>query len=292
MIDIHSLNYFKKAAELQHITQAAETLHVAQPAISRTISQLERDLGYPLFDRKGKSITLNSYGRIVLKYTNRIFQNLEDMSRELADTQTGTNQTVTLSLYAASKLFPELVMAFKKEHPSIRLKVIQQNLENPSGSECDLTLFSSYLPVEDSNAQTLFVEDIYLALPETNPLSRREALDLNEVAGEEFICLQKGKSLRKITDMYCQIAGFEPSVILESDSPETVRELVRAGIGISFVPSVTWRGMETEHIVLVPISFPRCRRYINLSWRNDGYFSPAAQFRDFVEEYFLPYRKM
>lgn len=171
--------------------------------------------------------------------------------------------------------------------------MIQQNLENPSGSECDLTLFSSYLPVEDSNAQTLFVEDIYLALPETNPLSRREALDLNEVAGEEFICLQKGKSLRKITDMYCQIAGFEPSVILESDSPETVRELVRAGIGISFVPSVTWRGMETEHIVLVPISFPRCRRYINLSWRNDGYFSPAAaQFRDFVEEYFLPYRKM
>lgn len=120
MIDIHSLNYFKKAAELQHITQAAETLHVAQPAISRTISQLERDLGYPLFDRKGKSITLNSYGRIVLKYTNRIFQNLEDMSRELADTQTGTNQTVTLSLYAASKLFPELVMPSKKStRPSV-----------------------------------------------------------------------------------------------------------------------------------------------------------------------------
>ncbi|WP_303620363.1 LysR family transcriptional regulator substrate-binding protein, partial [Hungatella hathewayi] len=87
-------------------------------------------------------------------------------------------------------------------------------------------------------------------------------------------------------------AGFEPSVVLESDSPETVRELIRAGIGISFIPSITWQGMDTKNIALVPISFPQCRRYINLSWRSQGYLSPAAiLFRDFVQDYFRAFQK-
>ena len=71
------------------------------------------------------------------------------------------------------------------------------------------------------------------------------------------------------------------------DSPETVRELIRAGIGISFIPILTWQDMEDEHIALVPISTPHCRRYINLSWRESSYLSPAAiLFRDYLIKHF------
>lgn len=291
-MDFHSLKYFKKVAELQHITRASEELHVAQPSLSRTISRLERELGVQLFERSGKNIALNLYGEIVLKHANRIFQELKDMEQELSETAADSSQSVSLSLYSASKLLPGLVMAFKQAHPSIRLQIIQENLHKNSSEECDLTLYSSMQPNGNDNSVTLFAEDILLALPESNPLAHRSSLNLSEVADEEFICLQRGKSLRTITDMYCKIAGFEPSVVLESDSPETVRELIRAGIGISFIPSITWQGMETENLILVPISSPQCKRYINLSWRNQGYFSPAAAlFRDFVQEYFRPYKK-
>lgn len=287
-MDIHSLTYFKKVAELQHITQASEELHIAQPSLSRTISRLEEELGVRLFDRTGKNIVLNHYGEILLRHTNRILQELKDIEEELADTSSLEKRTVTLSLYAASKLFPQLVMAFKKEYPSIRLQIVQENLNKDHSDGCDLVLYSSMMPSSNSdNSVTLIKEDILLALPESNPLAHRDKLDLREMANEEFICLQTGKSLRTITDTYCQIAGFQPTVILESDSPETVRELIRAGIGISFIPSITWAGMGTEHIVLVPISFPQCVRYINLSWRDSGYLSPAAiLFRDFVRDYF------
>lgn len=291
-MDFHSLSYFKKVAELQHITRAAEELHVAQPSLSRTISRLERELGVQLFERSGKNISLNLYGEIVLKHANRIFRELKDIEHELSEASNDDNRTVSLSLYSASKLLPDLVMAFKQAHPSIRLRIIQENINKNAAEECDLTLYSSMQPNESDHTVTLFAEDILLALPDSNPLAHRASLNLSEVAGEEFICLQRGKSLRTITDMYCKIAGFEPSVVLESDSPETVRELIRAGIGISFIPSITWQGMETENLILVPISFPQCKRYINLSWRSQGYFSPAAElFRDFVQEYFRPYQK-
>lgn len=291
-MDIHSLTYFKKVAELQHITRASEELHVAQPSLSRTISRLEKELGVQLFERSGKNIILNSYGGILLKHTNRILQELKDIEQEIGDAAGERSRTVTLSLYAASKLLPELVMAFKHEYPSIRLQIIQEDLTKNQPDGCDLTLFSSMQPCTQDYSVTLIEEEILLALPESNPLSKRENLNLSEVAGEEFICLQQGKSLRTITDTFCKIAGFEPSVVLESDSPETVRELIRAGIGISFIPSITWQGMGTENIVLVPISFPQCRRYINLSWRTQGYLSPAAiLFRDFVQDYFKTFQK-
>lgn len=288
-MELHTLEYFVCAARLQHITRAAAQLHVAQPSLSRTIAGLEAELGVPLFDRTGKNIVLNQYGQVVLHHAQRILQEAQDIRDELADLKDEGRRTVSISLRAASKLLPQVVLGFKREYPSIRLHILQ---DEGGGSElpCDLTLYSSLQPCEGPHQAMLMEEEILLALPETNPLVEQPAVDLRRAAGEEFICLQRGKSLRTITDFYCRMAGFEPTVVMESDSPETVRELIGAGVGISFIPSVTWGGLDTAHIALRPISFPACRRFINLSWR-EGYLSPAAiLFRDYVRRFFAALR--
>ena len=80
-MEITHLRYFKKTAELEHITKAAQELHVAQPSLSRTISMLEDELKVKLFNRKGKSIELNEYGIIVLNHTNRILKEHADQAQ-------------------------------------------------------------------------------------------------------------------------------------------------------------------------------------------------------------------
>lgn len=286
-MEITHLRYFKKTAELEHITKAAQELHVAQPSLSRTISMLEDELKVKLFNRKGKSIELNEYGIIVLNHANRILKELEAIHREIDDARENSVMNVTFSMNAASTLIPRLVRGFKEEHSDIRLHILQEDLVEDSGQSCDLTLFAGSQPVSGPYCTTLIEEEIRLALPVTNPLAHFDSLTLDQVSKEEFICLQKGKNLRSITDAYCKMAGFDPNVVLESDSPETVRELIRAGIGISFIPILTWQDMEDEHIALVPISTPHCRRYINLSWRESSYLSPAAiLFRDYLIKHF------
>ncbi len=287
MIDLHSLIYFKKVAELQHLTRAAEELRVAQPSLSRTIAGLEAELGVKLFDRVGKGIVLNRNGAILLRHTNSVLRELADAQAELADQEAEGNRTVTISLFAASKLLPQLISDFKAEFPSIRLQIIQHDLREQGEGERDIAIFSSVQPAVGENERVLIEEELLLALPEGTPLASQRILPLSDLAEMEFICLHKGKSLRTITDLYCQMAGFSPRVVLECDSPETVRELICAGMGISFVPSITWRGMDTRNIVLRRISSPVCKRCINLSWRKKGYLSPAViLFRDFVQDYF------
>lgn len=286
MVDIHSLRYFKLVAELGHLTRAAGELRVAQPSLSRTIAGLEEALGVKLFDRVGNRIQLNRYGKIVLRHTNNILRELQDIHDELADAQDQGEQTVTISLYAASKLLPQIILSFKEKHPNIRIHIVQQSLIQANQGECDISLFSSISPSAQKNTLPLIEEEIFLAIPKDSPLAQRGELRLQDAADMEFICLHKGKSLRTITDLYCQMAGFTPQVVLECDSPEMVRELILAGVGISFVPSVTWQGMDTRNILLRHIFFPKCSRYLELSWR-EGYLSPSAVlFRDFVRDYF------
>ena len=146
-MEITHLRYFKKTAELEHITKAAQELHVAQPSLSRTISMLEDELKVKLFNRKGKSIELNEYGIIVLNHTNRILKELEAIHREIDDARENSVMNVTFSMNAASTLIPRLVRGFKEEHSDIRLHILQEDLVEDSGQSCDLTLFAGSQPV-------------------------------------------------------------------------------------------------------------------------------------------------
>ncbi len=66
-MDLLQLKYFQVAAQLEHMTRAAERLSIAQPSLSQSIAKLEEELGVPLFDRQGRRIQLNQFGRVFLK---------------------------------------------------------------------------------------------------------------------------------------------------------------------------------------------------------------------------------
>lgn len=84
-MELNQLKCFLEVARLEHITQAADQLHITQPALSKVIARLEDDLGVKLFDREGKNIRLNEYGRVAQNYAQRIMYTIGDMEAELAE---------------------------------------------------------------------------------------------------------------------------------------------------------------------------------------------------------------
>ncbi len=157
-------------------------------------------------------------------------------------------------------------------------------------SDVDLQLYSAIQPVNTENAHTLLEEDILLAVPKTDPRANARTVYLKDFADDPFVLLQMGKSLRTITDVYCHTAGFAPKVSLESDNPQTIRAFIRAGFGISFVPQITWSGMQKENIALIPIASPVCHRCLILSWHPDIENNPGAVLlRDYIIQNFAAY---
>lgn len=294
-ITFTSLSYFQKIAELQHMTKAAAALHVAQPSLSRTIKSLEEELDVPLFDHRGRNIVLTKYGEILLAHVNLIMKEMELAKKELREAEDAEHKTVKLSLYAASKMVPSFLMEFRKKHPDIRLEILLQSLQQDAEvmqKGIDLALRSNIKPLDDGHSVTLFKEEIMLAVPDTDPHANMPSVNLSDFSEASFICLHTGQSLRTVTDFYCRKAGFMPKVALESDSPETVQEFIRTGLGISFVPQITWGGVGGEHVVLVPIASPRCYRYISLTWDKDKELSaPAMELKKYIIDHFADFAK-
>lgn len=285
-MELLHLKYFCKVARLQHMTHAAEELHIAQPALSKSIKMLETELGVSLFDRTGRYITLNEYGRTFLKHVEQALQSLEDATREVHDLATGTVGYIKLAFPVGSHIVPNLITAFREKYPDIHFQLLQHYEENVK-PEFDLCISSLPQNYEHMQSIPLVTEEIFLAVPKGHALADRSSIALSEAAHEHFIGLRHGHSLRETTDDYCHMAGFKPKHIFESDDPATVRGLIRAGQGVAFIPAVSWEGSTGPDISLVPIHTPICQRTIGISWRGDHYLSRAALvFREFTIEFF------
>lgn len=277
-MNINHLRYFKKIAELENMTQASKALNVAQPSLSKTIRTLEEDLHVKLFDRKGKHIVLNQNGRILLKYTNKIINSIEDAKMEIKDSNNIQNNTVTIAVQAASQLLSTILLDLKKHYPTIKLTLIQHANKKHEEVNADLIIYSTKNKVNKPNVITLLEEKILLAVPIDHPFSNRENVLLEELASESFISLQNGMGLREITNYYCQLAGFEPHIILDSDDPATIRGLINVGLGIAFLPAITWQqNIASDKIKLLSISDIDCKRFINISWRQKTYRSKTSK---------------
>ncbi|MDO5564402.1 MAG: LysR family transcriptional regulator [Eubacteriales bacterium] len=289
-MNFNQLNVFLCTAKYEHFTKASNELLISQPSLSRIIKELESELEVPLFTRYKKKITLSEYGKVLLKHTNNIFSELNDIKSEISDMRNDTQKNVSLSLYSASTPFQKLIASFNKKYPNIHLKIIQYGMSEKEEYETDLSLYSTIIPIHKENNIQLLEEEILLALPISMNYKSEKIVDLSDFKNKEFICLQKKKDLREITDYYCALSGFSPNVVLESDSPSTIKQFISLGLGISFVPSITWKDVKDSKIKLLHIQSPKCKRYINLSWKKNSYLSKASLlFKDFVINNFNNY---
>ena len=74
---LKQLEYFYVLAKMEHCTKAAEKLYITQPSLSHAISELEKELKAPLFEKKGRNIYLNEYGRSFLPHVEKALNELE-----------------------------------------------------------------------------------------------------------------------------------------------------------------------------------------------------------------------
>jgi DNA-binding transcriptional LysR family regulator len=290
-VEWQQLEYFQTLARLEHVTRAAEHLSLSQPALSRSIARLEEELGVPLFDRQGRTITLNRYGRLFLQRVNRMLTEFQTGKQELHDLVHPDRGEVALGFLhtLATGLIPDLISAYRSRFPAIRFQLIQNHsyslLEHLHAGELDICLIAeptaTHFPVEWT---PLWSEEIFAVLPLEHPLAGAESIVLNEIAGEPFISLKKGYALRETTDRLFQHIGIIPRMTFEGEEVATVAGFVAAGLGVSLLPDA---GLDRRKVAQIRIREPKCRRVIGMAMMEGRYLSPAAKrFKQFVTDHF------
>ncbi|MFD2613336.1 LysR family transcriptional regulator [Paenibacillus gansuensis] len=287
-MELLQLQYFLRVARMEHVTEAARSLHVTQSSLSKTIQRLEEDLGVPLFDRIGRKLRLNEFGRRFLRRAERALFELEQGKQELSDLSNPEHGTLELAVTTASTL-PQILREFRKKRPYIQFHVQMLSTHEMVNllhrGEVDFCLSSPPVQGEDIECEIVFVDPILVAVPKGHRLADRSSVSLAELRDEWFVGVKKGYGTRDLVDSVCESAGFVPKYVYEGDEPARLSILVEAELGIAFIPSTA--SYSSDHITFLQIENDEFVREIALLSHRSRYISRAAlDFREVVVEYF------
>ena len=278
-MELSHLKYFYETAKLEHVSKAAEELHIVQPALTKSIKALENELGVKLFYKQGRNIKLSEYGKFLYEKLSHILTEIENLPLTVKEKKDAVENTVTVNVLSASTLVTHAVVNFKKTHPDVIFKMIQNEAEPDFNI---LVTTSAMSPVEPTGIakRAVVEEQIFLAVPKSSPLALKDEIDLKEARQENFVNLSGSRLFRAVCDTYCLNAGFRPQTIFESDSPVAVKNLISAGIGVSFWPEFSWGKISAKDVKLLKIKSPSCKREII------AYLSDTGKETNYGEEFF------
>jgi len=289
-LELLQLEYFQAVARSGHVTETAQRLNVTQSSVSRTIQRLEEDLGAPLFDRVGRSVRLNDFGRAFLYRVDRALMELDQGRREIRDLSSVEAGFVKLAVNTAGTL-PAILGLFRQRHPRTQFHVSMVKTSEMvlllKKGEVDLGLSSSPVEEDEIHCQVVLRDRIVVAIPPGHRWAGRSTIPVSELREEKFVGVKTGYGTRDLTDAVCRSEGFLPEYIFEGDEPARIGSLVKAGIGVAFVP-------ETSRDPGEPGAFlgldDRFVREIALLRRKDHFLSKAAaEFQNVVLGFFSSY---
>ena len=291
-MEIQQLQYFKTVAQLQHMTRAAEKLSISQPALSKSISNIEQELGIPLFDRQGRSIFLNRYGQLFLESVEVILAEYEKVMKKFEDiTRPGHGEVSFGFIHTLGmEVVPELMAVVQKKYPNMEFSLTQATslnlLKRLEEGAIDLCLSQEVeSKIIDIEWIELWSEELYVIVPTNHPLASKETIALHEIKGEPFISIKKGNSLRHFIDKRLKEAGITAKTTFAGEEMHTVAGFVGAGLGVSIIPNI--KGLENFNIKKISVSTPRCVRNIGVAWAKNRFLSPTAnEFKEFLIDYF------
>ncbi|MBY0220572.1 LysR family transcriptional regulator [Paenibacillus illinoisensis] len=289
-MEFRQLQYTLQIAAERNFSRAAEKLHIAQPSLSQQLSKLEKELGVLLFQRNTSTVELTHAGVTFVEQAQKIVNAVELLRQEMSDiSQLRKGKVVVGSMpITGSHLLPHVLPAYQQAYPDIEVTLLEDaglTLEKLTASgKADLSLLS--LPLQEPSLSYVAIgeERIDLAVPPQHPLAVRGNPDhpipvhMEELRDESFVVLKKGQGFRKLTFDLCQQAGFDPSVVFESNNIETVQSLVATGMGITLVPRFIARAPRSEFVpVYVPLAEPVPSRTLVVAYRQGRVLSKAAE---------------
>ncbi|MFJ3950358.1 LysR family transcriptional regulator [Streptomyces libani] len=290
-MELRQLQYFVTVVEEANFTRAAARLHLAQPGVSAQIRQLERELGQPLLDRSGRSVTVTEVGGAVLTYARTALAAVEGI-RQTVDQFSGLLRgRVRIALLSGSGShrfdMASLLADFHDAHPQVEISLTEDTSDRMLTALQRGTLDIAVIGLMDeepppgTSCQVVVDEPLVAAVAPDDALltpdAERTGIPLAALRDRALISLPRGTGLRGVLERACAEAGFRPRIAFEAAAPQVLARLAARGLGVAVVPALPADEAAAAGLRTLEITAPRPRGRVALAWRTEGPAGPAAR---------------
>lgn len=283
-MELRQLEYFLEVCETRSFTKASEHLRVTQPSITKSIQNLEYELGTSLLDRSVKPIGLTEAGERLRQRLLPVMRELEETVREISDMAADKQEMVRIGIppMAGAKLItlltnnaPRLHTMFnfvEGSNPELSKMLIEDKVDMAWLFDVDLPYGVTYMPVETQEA--------YCMLPFDHPLAVKERLTFEELQGEKFAfsMTTNNSALLKLVLDRCHKAGYHPKSSLETyqllPKISLAQMWVEKGLGITFIPK--YAAIQVQRAMTRPMDPPLTFR-MGFAWKEKRPLSKGQQ---------------
>lgn len=262
------MDYVYAVFEERSFTRAAEKLYISQPALSSTIKKLEKDLGYPIFERSGKEIRPTYVGEKYLQAAEEIRLIRKNLEREIDDLLHLRKGKIVVgsTTFIVSNVLPVLLKRFGEKYPDIEIEILVEQstvlYEKLEKGLVDIAIDNALAREPDYCYIPLFQEHILLGVPEDMPInqscrklqlpaetirsrncdySQLPKVSVSKFQELPFILLKSGNKMRQLSGSIFSESGINPRVCFEFDQLMTSISFAESGFGICFLTDTILR---------------------------------------------------
>lgn len=279
-MNITHIRTFWEVMKCQSFTEAAERLYTTQSTVSKNISALERELGFLLFERRGRAVALTPAGKLLLKDLGDILAACDRAESTVAEIRRQGRQEGEPVRFMMVPAVEQLgiisgLNRFTAEHasfkPAIEVTDEAQILQGLQTGYCDLA-FCSDLKLDAQRYELLqySANGFYLVMSRLHPLAGRGALHLRELEGQELILMHPESMLWQFCVDACQRAGFHPTVVFTTCRQDVAVDYVRSARCIYMTVDFGNREDVPEDCVALPLLDSPRFRYV-FAWRKGAH---------------------
>lgn len=286
-MDLRQIRCFIAVAEELHFRRAAERVGLAQTALSAQVKRLEDELGFALFFRTTRHVSLTQAGAVFLEEARGVLDQLDqavDTARAAA--QSGFDRLRIGGIDAALVWFlPPIFKAFHARHPGIRLPLTEVSasaiqVDELSRHRIDLAFFRPPIAREGLQWELLFEEGVFVALAAEDPLASEPRIDAAQLSGRRLIGYPRHSRPYLATMVEQCLSGLDtpPATEMEVLDKSTLLRLVAQGTGIGLVPQWVTE-LPVDGVRYVPLEDAPVLQF-GVAWRDRD--SDSETLRDFL----------
>lgn len=291
------ISAFLAVGETLNFRKAAERLGIAQPALSRGIRDLERQLGFALFERSTRRVALTPAGEVLYRDGREAMQRLALAQTRAERVAQGLSGTVSVgySTFAATGPMSDIIIAFRERYPQaqvgLRLLASSEQAQAFDEGALDLGFMMANVAAPPLRTSLISRERLVALVPASHGWAKRRSISLQMLSTAPFVIgtARRWRGFRSLINALTAARGLSLTVAEEADDVPVLLQLVRSGFGCtildgSFIPALP-PGITPLEIENVDATLD-----IALAWRADNLSPLAARFIE-VADAFMAARK-
>ncbi len=244
MISLKQLSYALAVEKTLHFKKAAEASSVSQSALSTALTELEKQLGFQIFERDNKKVLITPLGQRFLEKAQNIILEVEELHQMANINKSPLAYPMTIGVIPTigPYLLPKVLPALNRQYPNLELTLVEEQshvlVDMVKKGEIDTAILALPFACDGLLTFEFWQEDFYWVTDIDDPLGQQTQINSDDMQRRKLMLLKDGHCLKEHALSACQLSHQSSSINFNATSLTTLIQMVAGKMGTTLIPEM------------------------------------------------------